>query len=96
MLSWFDLLQLERIKAMNFNDVAIVSVKEKYHRTHFRYMSKDDAINIMNNCNLNEKRRFHRFFLIKHKKWVEKVIITEIEKWYYIEQKIIKKTIKKD
>ena len=53
---------------MNFNDVAIVSVKEKYYRTHFRYMSKDDAINIMNNSNLNEKRGFHRFFLIKHKK----------------------------
>ena len=40
---------------MNFNDVAIVSVKEKDYRIHFWYMSKDDAINIMKNYNLNEK-----------------------------------------
>ena len=40
---------------MNFNDVAIVSVKGSYYRTHFWYMSKDDAINIVNNSNLNEK-----------------------------------------
>ena len=34
-------------KAMNCNDVAIVSVKGNDHRIHFWYMSKDDAINIM-------------------------------------------------
>ena len=43
-------------KTMNFNDVAIVSVKECDFRIHFWYMSKDDAINIMKNSNLNEKR----------------------------------------
>ena len=32
-------------KAINFNDVAIVSVKENDYRIHFWYMSKDDAIN---------------------------------------------------
>ena len=40
---------------MNFNDVAIVSIKRNDYRIHFWYMSKDDAINIMKNSNLNEK-----------------------------------------
>ena len=42
-------------KAINFNDVAIVSVKRSDYRIHFWHMSKDDAINIMKNSNLNEK-----------------------------------------
>ena len=42
-------------KAMNFNDVAIVSVKGSDYRIHFCYMSKNDSINIMKNSNLNEK-----------------------------------------
>ena len=42
-------------KAINFNDAAIVSVKGSDYRIHFWYMSKDDAISIMNNSNLNEK-----------------------------------------
>ena len=42
-------------KAMNFNDVAIVYVKGNAYRIHFWYMSKDDAINIVKNSNLNEK-----------------------------------------
>ena len=46
-----DLMQ----KAMNFSDVAIVSIKGNDYRIQFWYMSKDDAINIMNNSNLNEK-----------------------------------------
>ena len=41
-------------KAMSFN-VAIASIKENDYKIHFWYMSKDDAINIMNNSNLNEK-----------------------------------------
>ena len=40
---------------MNFNDVAIVSTKEIHYRTHFWHMSKDDAINMMKNANLNDK-----------------------------------------
>ena len=40
-------------KAIDFNDVSIVSVKGSDYRIHFWYMSKDDAINIMNNSNLN-------------------------------------------
>ena len=46
-----DLMQ----KAMNFNDVAIVSVEGSDCRIHFWYMSKDDAINIITNSDLNEK-----------------------------------------
>ena len=42
-------------KAMNFNDVTIVSVKENYYRIYFWHMSKDSAINIMKNSDLNEK-----------------------------------------
>ena len=46
-----DLMQ----KAMNFNDVAIVSIKGNNYRIHFWYMNKIDAISIMNNSSLNEK-----------------------------------------
>ena len=40
---------------MNFNDVAIVSIKGKDHRIHFWYMSKDEAMSIMHNSSLNKK-----------------------------------------
>ena len=43
-------------KAMSFNNIAIVYVKENAYRIHFWYMSKDDAINIMNDSNLVDKR----------------------------------------
>ena len=46
-----DLMQ----KSMNFNDAAIASVKRSDYRIHFWYMSKDDAIIIMNNSDLSEK-----------------------------------------
>ena len=42
-------------KAVSFNDVAIVYVKGSAYRIHFWYMSKDDAINMMNNASLIEK-----------------------------------------
>ena len=48
-----DLMQ----KAMNFDDAAIVSIKENDYRVHFWCMSKDDAITIMRISNLNEKTR---------------------------------------
>ena len=44
-------------KAVKFNDVAIVSIKENDYINHFWYMSNDDAINIMKTSNLNEKSR---------------------------------------
>ena len=42
-------------KAVNFNDVAIVYIKGSAYRIHFWYMSKDNAINMMNNACLIEK-----------------------------------------
>ena len=42
-------------KAVNFNDVAIASIKENDYRIHLCYMSKDEAISIMYNFSLNEK-----------------------------------------
>ena len=47
---------------MNFNDAAIVSIKENDYRTHFWYISKNDAINIMKNSNL-KKVNHYKFFL---------------------------------
>ena len=44
------------IYSYQFNDAAIVSVKENDYRNHFWHMSKNDAINIMKNSDLNEKR----------------------------------------
>ena len=39
-------------KVMSFNNVAIVYVTENAYRILFWYMSKDDAINVMNGSNL--------------------------------------------
>ena len=41
---------------MSFNNIVTVYVKENAYRIHFWYMSKDDAINIMNGSNLVDKR----------------------------------------
>ena len=49
-------------KAMSFNNVAIVYVKGSAYRIHFWYMSKDDAISIMSNSNLVDKKVFFSFF----------------------------------
>ena len=40
---------------MNFNDIAIVSIKGNDYRIHFWYMSKDDTISIMHSSHLNHK-----------------------------------------
>ena len=42
-------------KATSFNTIAIVYIKGNAYRIHFWYMSKDDAINIMNNSSLIDK-----------------------------------------
>ena len=44
-----DLMQ----EAMNFNDVAIVSVKGSDYRIHFWYMTKDNGLSIIKNSDLN-------------------------------------------
>ena len=46
-----DLMQ----KATSFNNVAIVYVKGSAYGIHFWCMSKNDAINAMNGCNLVDK-----------------------------------------
>ena len=43
-------------KAIRYNDVAIIYVKGSAFRIRFWYMSKDDAITIMNNSNLVDKK----------------------------------------
>ena len=47
-----DLMQ----KAKSFNNIAIVYVEGSAYRIHFWYMSRDDAVNIMNGSNLTDKR----------------------------------------
>ena len=54
-----DLMQ----KAMNFNDVADVSIKRSGYRIHLWNMSEDVTINIMINSNLNEKSGLLLIFL---------------------------------
>ena len=46
-----DLMQ----KAISFKHAAIVSIKGKDYRIHFWYISKNDAIALMTNSNLNDK-----------------------------------------
>ena len=46
-----DLMQ----KAMSFKNVTIVSIKGNDYRIHFCYISKNDAITVMTNSNLNDK-----------------------------------------
>ena len=41
---------------MSFNDVAIVYVKGSASWIHFCYISKDDAISIINTSNLVDKK----------------------------------------
>ena len=43
-------------KAVGFNNIAIVYIKGSAYRINFWYMSKNDAINIMNGSNLVDKR----------------------------------------
>ena len=43
-------------KASSFKDVALIYVKGSAYRIYFWYMSKDDAISIMNNSNLVDKK----------------------------------------
>ena len=47
-----DLMQ----KAVSFNNIAIVYVNGSAYRVYFWYMSKVDAINIMDGSNLVDKR----------------------------------------
>ena len=64
-----DLMQ----KAMSFNNVAVVYVKGDAYRINFWYISKDDATNIMNGSNLDDKTGALYFFL-SYIKWVNTLI----------------------
>ena len=57
-LQYHDLIQ----NTMNFNVVAIVSIKGNDYRIHFWYISKNDVISIMNNSDLNERKGVLYFF----------------------------------
>ena len=46
-----DLMQ----KSMSFNGVATVSLKGNDHIIHFLYMSKDEAINVLESAELRKK-----------------------------------------
>ena len=50
--------------AMSFNNVAIVYVKGAAYRIYFWYISKNDAINIMNGSSLTDKRGVLLIFFI--------------------------------
>ena len=65
-----DLMQ----KAMSFNDVDIVYVKENACRIHFWYMSKDYPVSVMSNSNFVDKMVFCNFFII-YKKGVTWLIV---------------------
>ena len=55
-------------KAISFNDVAIGSVKGSAYRILFWYMSKNDAVRIMNNPNLIYKTSvLKKIFIIIYK-----------------------------
>ena len=43
-------------QAISFNKIAIVYIKGNAYRIYFWYMSKNNAINIMNSSNLAYKR----------------------------------------
>ena len=43
------------MKGVSFNDVEIVSVKGNDYRIHFSFMSKNDAINLLNSSVLSNK-----------------------------------------
>ena len=58
---------------MSFNNAAIVYVKGTAYRIRFWYMSKDDAINIMNCSNLVDKRGVLWKKNIIYKKWVNAI-----------------------
>ena len=57
-----DLMQ----KAMSFNNVVIVYVRGNTYRIHFWYVSKDDAINIMNGSAWLIKWVFYINFLFNY------------------------------
>ena len=77
---WHDLKQ----KAMSFNDAAIVYIKESAYWISFWYMSKDDAITVMSNSNLVDKKCvFYQYIKIwMNVTLMKKLFIKKTEMWY--------------
>ena len=69
-------------KAMGFNNIAIVYIKENAYRIRFWYMSKDDAINLMTGSNLVDKRGVLYFFY--YIKMSENAYLTYYQKNWHI------------
>ena len=67
---------------MNFNDVAIASVKGIDYRINFWYMSKDDAINIMNQHKM-QMRKGVCFNFLKFLLGIKMSECNFVEKTYY-------------
>ena len=44
------------MKAVRFNNLAVEYIKDNAYRINFAFMTKNDAINKMNNANLKDKR----------------------------------------
>ena len=83
-------------KVMNFNIVAIVSVKRSDYRILFLYMSKNDTINIMKDSDLNEKNvslSFFFFFVMYKNEWNN--LLSKKQRCYNKQSKRLLKKIKK-
>ena len=95
----YDLLQ----KAKNFNDVATVSITGHFYRIHFWCMSKDDAINTMNNSSFNEKTGSLKYFFILYKKMSgttyyqknREVMLNKANKYYENNKDVLREKAKK-
>ena len=63
-------------KALSFNGLVILFVKRSHYRIYFWYISKDEAVSILNNANLCEKSgsllKYKKiiFFLFRCEKWI--------------------------
>ena len=92
-----DLMQ----KAMNFNNVAIVSIKGSDYRIYFWYMSKSDAISIMKKSNLNEKGELLlKKFIIHKNEWTSyyqrnrETILNGTKNYYENNKKVLREKTK--
>ena len=56
-------------KAVSFKNVANVSIKGNDYRIHFWHISKNDAIALMTNCNLNDKNGILLIFFSQYIKY---------------------------
>ena len=65
---------------MSLNGAANVSVKGNDYRIRFRYISKDEAINLLKNCDLKEKVWAYNIIKMDKKLHVFKIYINIYER----------------